>query len=137
MSRILAIDYGFKRTGIAVTDTNQIIANALQTIHTKDLLEFLKTYTEKEEVECIVFGMPTKDDGSDSDPVYQIKGAIKNCKKLFPKIKIDTQDESYTSIMAFDTMIRAGVKKQKRRDKALVDKISATIILQSYMQRIK
>ncbi len=135
MSRILAIDYGFKRTGIAVTDPMQIIANGLTTIHTKDLFDFLKEYLSNEDVECIVFGYPTRDDGSDSEPVPQIKGAMRKCKKLFPEICVDSIDESYTSIMAFQAMIDGGVKKMKRRDKGLVDKVSATIILQSYMDK--
>ncbi len=137
MARILAIDYGTKRTGIAVTDSAQIIATGLTTIHTKDLFTFLKDYIQKETVECIVFGYPTKNDGSDSDPVQYIKGAMRKCKQMFPNIKIETQDESYTSVMAFQTMIDGGIKKKKRRDKALVDKISATIILQSYMNANK
>lgn len=135
MSRIIAIDYGFKRTGIAVTDPMQIIANGLTTIHTKELFNFLKEYLSKEDVECIVFGYPTRDDGSDSEPVPQIKGAMRKCKKLFPEICVDSIDESYTSIMAFQAMIDGGVKKMKRRDKGLVDKVSATIILQSYMDK--
>jgi len=134
MGRILAVDYGFKRTGIAVTDSLQLIANGLETIHTKDLFDFLKTYLAKEPVDCIVFGMPTRDDGSDSEPVPHIKGAMRKCEKLFPKLCVDCIDESYTSIMAFQAMIDGGVKKMKRRDKALIDKVSATIILQSYME---
>lgn len=135
MSRIIAIDYGFKRTGIAVTDPMQIIANGLTTIHTKELFNFLKEYFANEDVECIVFGYPTRDDGSDSEPVPQIKGAMRKCEKLFPEICVDSIDESYTSIMAFQAMIDGGVKKMKRRDKGLVDKVSATIILQSYMDK--
>lgn len=134
MGRILAIDYGFKRTGIAVTDPLQLIATGLETIHTKDLFDYLKNYLEKEAVDCIVFGMPTRDDGSDSEPVPQIIGAMRKCKKLFPALCVDSIDESYTSIMAFQAMIDGGVKKMKRRNKALIDKVSATIILQSYME---
>ncbi|MFP4664465.1 MAG: Holliday junction resolvase RuvX [Bacteroidales bacterium] len=137
MSRILAIDYGFKRTGIAVTDPGQMIAGGLQTVHTKDLFPFLKDYLAKEDVGCIVFGMPSRDDGSDSEPVPHIKGAMKKCRKLFPDLLVDSHDESYTSIMAFQSMIEGGVKMKKRRDKALVDKISATLILQSYMKEKK
>ncbi|MEA1873001.1 MAG: Holliday junction resolvase RuvX [Bacteroidota bacterium] len=137
MARILSIDYGFKRTGIAVTDPLQLIATGLKTIHTKDLFDFLKQYVETESVDCIVFGMPTRDDGSDSEPVPHIKGAMRKCKKLFPNLCVDSIDESYTSIMAFQAMIDGGVKKMKRRDKALVDKVSATIILQSYMESKK
>jgi putative Holliday junction resolvase len=134
MGRILAIDYGFKRTGIAVTDPLQLIATGLETIHTKDLFDFLTCYMETESVDCIVFGMPTRDDGSDSEPVPHIKGAMRKCKKLFPALCVDSIDESYTSIMAFQAMIDGGVRKMKRRNKALIDKVSATIILQSYME---
>ncbi|MFW5804907.1 MAG: Holliday junction resolvase RuvX [Bacteroidales bacterium] len=134
MSRLMGIDYGFKRTGVAVTDTMQMIATGLETVHTKNLFDYLSDYLKKEDVECIVFGMPTRDDGSPSEPVPQIIGAMRKCRKLFPGIKVVSHDESYTSKMAFQTMIDGGVKKKKRRDKALVDKISATIILQSYME---
>jgi len=134
MSRLMGIDYGFKRTGVAVTDPMQMIATGLETVHTKNLFDYLSYYLKKEDVECIVFGMPTRDDGSPSEPVPQIIGAMRKCRKLFPGIKVVSHDESYTSKMAFQTMIDGGVKKKKRRDKALVDKISATIILQSYME---
>jgi putative holliday junction resolvase len=134
MSRLMGIDYGFKRTGVAVTDPMQMIATGLETVHTKILFDYLSDYLKKEDVECIVFGMPTRDDGSPSEPVPQIIGAMRKCRKLFPGIKVVSHDESYTSKMAFQTMIDGGVKKKKRRDKALVDKISATIILQSYME---
>ena len=134
MGRIVAIDYGFKRTGIAVTDPERIIATGLDTIHTKKLFDFLKQYVENEQVDAIVFGYPTKDDGSDSEPVPQIKGAMKKCRKLFPSLTVETQDESYTSVMAHQAMLDGGVKKQKRRNKGLVDKISATLILQLYLE---
>ncbi|MFO7790837.1 MAG: Holliday junction resolvase RuvX [Bacteroidales bacterium] len=134
MSRIIGIDYGFKRTGIAVTDPMKMIASGLETIPTAVLFDYLKNYINQEEVECIVFGMPTRDDGSPSEPVPQIIGAMRKCRKLFPGIRVESVDESYTSKMAFQTMIDGGVRMKKRRDKALVDKISATIILQSYME---
>ncbi|MGC9331906.1 MAG: Holliday junction resolvase RuvX [Bacteroidales bacterium] len=137
MSRLMGIDYGFKRTGIAVTDPLKIIASGLDTVPTESLFDYLENYINKEDVECIVFGMPTRDDGSPSEPVPQIIGAMRKCRKLFSGIRVESVDESYTSKMAFQTMIDGGVKMKKRRDKALVDKISATIILQSYMEATK
>jgi putative Holliday junction resolvase len=134
MGRIMAIDYGFKRTGIAVTDPERIIATGLDTIHTKNLFDFLKQYVENEQVDAIVFGYPTKDDGSDSEPVPQIKGAMRKCRKLFPFLLVEIHDESYTSVMAHQAMIDGGLKKKQRRNKGLVDKISATLILQSYLE---
>ncbi|MGM0650721.1 MAG: Holliday junction resolvase RuvX [Bacteroidota bacterium] len=134
MSRIIGIDYGFKRTGVAVTDPLKMIASGLDTVSTATLFNYLSDYMKKEKVECIVFGMPTKDDGSPSEPAPQIIGAMRKCRKLFPGIRVESVDESYTSKMAFQSMIDGGVKKKKRRDKALIDKTSATIILQSYME---
>jgi putative holliday junction resolvase len=134
MSRIIAIDYGKKRTGIAVTDPLQIIATGLITVSTEELFDFLKKYIGSEEVESIVFGYPTRDDGTDSEPVPHIKKAIEKCHKHFPDVPVYIQDESYTSKMAFQSMIDGGVKKMKRRDKTLIDKVSATIILQSFME---
>ncbi len=134
MSRLMGIDYGFKRTGIAVTDPMRMIATGLDTVLTASLFDYLGEYMNNEKVDCIVFGMPTRDDGSPSEPVPQIIGAMRKCRKLFPGVRVVSHDESYTSKMAFETMIEGGVKKKKRRDKALIDKISATIILQSYME---
>lgn len=136
MSRILAIDYGLKRTGVAVTDPGKIIASGLDTVETKNLFSFLKEYVNNEDVECIVFGMPTREDGSDSEPVPYIKKAMKRCEKLFPDINVDTEDERYTSQMAFQAIIDGGVKKKKRRNKSLIDKVSATIILQNYLENL-
>lgn len=133
MGRILAIDYGKKRTGIAITDPFQIIATGLDTVPTHNLYNFLQEYFKVEIVDCIVFGMPKKMDNTDSEPVPAIRGAIKKCQKLFPNVKIETMDERFTSKLAFQAMIDGGVKKEKRKNKAMVDKVSATIILQSYL----
>lgn len=137
MPRILAIDYGSKRTGIAVTDPLQIIASALDTVRTHDLLEFLKTYTSKEEVEAFVIGMPKKLDNTDSENSQRIKVFIKLLQKTFADIPVYTHDERFTSSMAMQSMIASGVKKSDRREKGNIDKISATIILQSYMESRK
>lgn len=137
MPRILAIDYGSKRTGIAVTDPLQIIASALDTVRTHDLLEFLKTYTSKEEVEAFVIGMPKKLDNTDSENAQRIKVFIKLLQKTFADIPVFAHDERFTSSIAMQSMIASGVKKSDRREKGNIDKISATIILQSYMESRK
>jgi putative Holliday junction resolvase len=135
MARIMAIDYGSKRVGIAVTDTLQIIATGLTTVHSKDLMEFLKKYFSKEDVECIVVGEPKRLNNEPSDSARFIEPFVLNLKRTFPKIKVDRMDERFTSKMAFQTMIDSGLKKKDRQNKELVDEISATIILQSYMNR--
>ncbi len=138
MARILAIDYGKKRTGIAVTDPLQIIASGLTTVETTKLFEFLKDYFKKEEVETIVIGFPFQHENTRvAHSVPLIEAFIKRFKKVFPEIPIVKEDEHFTSNMATQAMIDGGVKKMKRRDKALVDKISAAIILQSYMESKK
>ncbi|MEN8121245.1 MAG: Holliday junction resolvase RuvX [Bacteroidota bacterium] len=138
MGRILAIDYGKKRTGIAVTDPLQIIASGLTTVDTINNLSFLKEYIKKEDVETIVIGYPFKMENSKTaHSVPLIDGFIKKLKKSFPDIPIVKEDEHFTSKMAVQAMIDGGVKKMKRRDKALVDKISASLILKSYLDRIK
>ena len=138
MARILAIDYGKKRTGIAVTDPLQIIASGLTTVETINNLVFLKNYIKKEEVETIVVGYPFKmENTKTADSLPLIDGFIKKLKKSFPNIPIVKEDEHFTSKMAVQAMIEGGVKKMKRRDKALVDKISASLILKSYLERIK
>jgi putative Holliday junction resolvase len=134
MGRILAIDYGEKRTGIAVTDENQIIANGLKTVETKDLIPFLKTYISSENVESIVIGEPKQMNFRESESAAHIEKFIKKIKNAFEGINIERYDERFTSKMAFQTMIDAGLKKKDRRNKELVDTISATIILQSYME---
>ncbi|GFZ87477.1 putative pre-16S rRNA nuclease [Aquaticitalea lipolytica] len=133
MARLLAIDYGTKRTGIAVTDEFQIIASGLTTVNTKELLAFLKDYTTKEKVELFVIGEPKQMNNKVSESEADILPFIEKLKKAIPDIPIVRVDERFTSKMAFQTMIDSGLKKNQRKNKALVDEISATIILQSYM----
>jgi putative Holliday junction resolvase len=134
MGRILAIDYGRKRVGIAVTDELKMIANSLTTVHSKDIIIFLKNYTDKESVECFVIGEPKQMNGKLSESEKFIKPFIKLLKKEFPNIKIERFDERFTSKIAVRTMIDAGIKKKDRQNKALIDSISATLILQSYLE---
>lgn len=134
MGRILAIDYGEKRCGIAVTDSLKMIANALQTVDTKDLLTFLKNYFQKEAVEIVVFGEPKRMSNAPSSIAPKIEKFISDFKILYPEIKVERIDERFTSKMAFQTMIDSGLKKKDRQNKALLDTISATIILQSYLE---
>ncbi|GAA4306325.1 Holliday junction resolvase RuvX [Aestuariibaculum suncheonense] len=133
MARILAIDYGMKRTGIAVTDELQIIASGLTTVNTKELLPFLKDYTEKETVELFVVGEPKQMDNTASESEVLIQPFLEKLKKQFPNIPVYRVDERFTSKMAFQTMIDSGLKKNQRKNKALIDEISATLILQSYL----
>lgn len=133
MARILAIDYGMKRTGIAVTDELQIIASGLTTVETKDLIVFLKDYTAKEQVELFLVGQPKQMDNTPSESETLIIPFLVKLKKEFPKIPMLRIDERFTSKMAFQTMIDSGLNKNKRKNKALVDEISATLILQSYL----
>ena len=137
MARILAIDYGSKRVGIAVTDPLQIIATGLTTVHSKDVVDFLKKYCEKESVECIVVGEPKRMNNEPSDSARFVEPFVVHLKRTFPQIKVERIDERFTSKMAFQTMIDSGLKKKDRQNKELVDEISATIILQSYMGRMK
>ncbi|MFN4234098.1 MAG: Holliday junction resolvase RuvX [Bacteroidia bacterium] len=134
MGRILAIDYGEKRCGIAVTDSLKIIANGLQTVDTKNLMDFLKNYFQKENVETVVIGEPKRMNNQPSFITPKIEKFILELSQAFPNIKIERMDERFTSKMAFQTMIDAGLKKKDRQNKALVDTISATIILQSYLE---
>ena len=133
MARILAIDFGKKRTGIAVTDELQIIASGLTTVNTEELIPFLKNYIKKENVELFVVGKPKQLDNTDSESEILILPFLKKLTKEIPAIPINRIDERFTSKMAFQTMIDGGLKKKQRRNKALVDEISATIILQSYL----
>ena len=133
MARILAIDFGEKRTGIAVTDELQIIASGLTTVNTAELLFFLKEYNAKEKVELILIGHPKQMDNSNSESEALILPFIQKLEKLLPQIPMKRVDERFTSKMAFQTMIDGGMKKKQRRNKAMVDEISATIILQSYL----
>jgi putative holliday junction resolvase len=135
MARILSIDYGGKRTGIAVTDPLQIIATGLTTIDTKDFIKFLKDYISKEPVEKIIIGMPLNMDDSPTHATPLVQNAIKQLQKHFPQMPVETVDERYTSKMAKDAMLQMGMKKKQRRDKKLVDEIAATIMLQEYMER--
>ncbi len=136
MARILSIDYGGKRTGIAVTDPMQIIATGLTTIASHELIPFLKKYFLQESVELIIIGLPKNLDDSDTHGTPLAEAAIKRLKKEFPLIPVKTVDERYTSKMAKDAMLQMGLKKKDRRDKKLVDEIAATIMLQEYMERI-
>lgn len=133
MARLLAIDYGTKRCGIAVSDPMQIIAQGLTTVHSKDIFDFLESYFAKEPVETIIVGEPKKLSGEATDATVHVNGFVKKLKEKFPGMKIERIDERFTSKMAFQTMIDSGLKKKDRQNKALVDEISATIILQSYM----
>jgi putative Holliday junction resolvase len=133
VARILAIDYGGKRTGIAVTDPMQIIATGLTTIDSKELIPFLKKYFATEPVELIIIGMPKNWDESDTHGTPLVEAAIKKLQKEFPQMPLKTVDERYTSKMAKDAMLQMGLKKKDRRDKKLVDEIAATIMLQEYM----
>jgi putative Holliday junction resolvase len=136
MARILAIDYGGKRTGIAVTDPLQIIATGLLTIDSKELIPFLKKYLAEEPVELIIIGLPKNWDESDTHGTPLVEAAIKKIQKDFPAVPLKTVDERYTSKMAKDAMLEMGMKKKDRRIKGNVDVIAATIILQEYMRGI-
>lgn len=133
MGRILAIDFGKVRTGIAVTDELQIIASGLTTVLTENLILFLKDYVSKENLDLFIVGKPKQMDNSASESEVLITAFIDKLKKEIPYIPIERVDERFTSKMAFQTMIDGGLKKKQRRDKALIDEISATIILQSYL----
>ncbi len=133
MARILAIDFGMKRTGIAVTDELQIIASGLTTVYTKDLIRFLKDYTSKEKVELFLVGEPKQMDNTASESEILIKPFLIKLSEQFSNIPVIRIDERFTSKMAFQTMIDSGLKKQQRQNKALIDEISATLILQSYL----
>jgi len=135
MARILAIDYGKKRIGIAVTDELQLIASGLTTVSTNNLFEFLKEYTKNEQVELFLVGEPKQMNNLASDSEVLIIPFIKKLTELFPSIPIERVDERFTSKMAFQTMIDSGLKKRQRQNKALIDEISATIILQTYLNR--
>lgn len=137
MARILALDFGKKRTGIAVTDDLQLIASGLTTVRTSNLLNFLDNYFSTEKVSLILVGKPVQMNNKPSESEVFIKPFIKNLEKRFKTIPIKRIDERFTSKMAFQTMIDSGLKKSQRKNKALVDEISATIILQSYLYNQK
>lgn len=136
MGRILAIDYGQKRVGMAVTDELQLIAGKLTTVHVKDIWDFLQEYLQTEDVDCIVVGEPKDMQNRPSDASRFIEPFVKKLRKTFPETKIDRFDERFTSKMAMSAMLEGGLKKQKRQDKALVDAVSATLLLQSYLHSI-
>lgn len=135
LARILALDFGKVRTGVAVTDELQLIGSALKTVETKNLLAFLKEYLLEERVEKIVVGEPKQMDGTPSESEVLIQAFLKKLRSTFPEISIDRQDERFTSKMAIDAMLAGGMKKKKRQKKEEVDKISAALILQSYLER--
>jgi putative Holliday junction resolvase len=137
MGRILAIDYGQKRVGIAVTDELQMIATGLETVPAKDIWKYLADYLQREQVEAIVVGEPRDMMNRPSDSSRFVEPFVKKLRKTYPHLKIERFDERFTSKMAFQTMIDGGLGKKKRRNKALVDTISATLILQSYLESIK
>ena len=136
MARILSIDYGGKRTGLAVTDPLQIIATGLTTVETPKLIPFLKDYFTREPVELIIMGEPKNWDESDTHATPLVKKAVERLKKEFPAIPIKMVDERYTSKLASQAMIEMGLKKKQRQNKALVDEIAATIMLQEYLRSI-
>lgn len=132
--RILAIDYGKKRTGLAVTDPLQLIAGGLATVSTSELFDFLRSYMEREKVERIVIGEPRQPNGEPSENLARVRQFVNQWRKAVPDVPVEFYDERFTSVLAHRVMLDAGLKKKARQDKALVDEISATIILQNYME---
>lgn len=137
MSKILAIDYGTKRVGLAVTDDNCIIASGLATVHSSEVVQYLKAYVLKNNISVIVVGEPKNLDNTPSESAEVINNFCKHLTKVFPQIKITRLDERFTSKMAFKTMIDAGLKKKQRQNKGLVDQVSATILLQDYLNQLR
>lgn len=133
MARILSIDYGQKRTGIAVTDNMKMIANGLCTVETKTLEQWIADYFSKEDVDTIVVGLPKQTNGEDSENMKRIVPFVNRLKKLYPEKNIEMYDERFTSVLAHQAMLSSGIGKKARQNKGLVDQISATIILQDYM----
>ena len=136
LGRILAIDYGAKRVGIAVTDPLKIIANSLTTIETSKILDFLADYFSKEQVECLVVGLPKQMNNQPSESMPYIEAFVKKFQTRFPQIAVAFADERFTSKIAVQAMVQGGVKKKDRQNKALIDSVSATIILQSYLESL-
>ena len=134
MARILSIDYGQKRTGLAVTDPLQIIAGGLATVSTSGLFDWLKDYLSKESVERIIIGEPKQTNGQPSENLARVQQFVNRWKKAFPQVPIEYYDERFTSVLAHQAMIDGGLKKKARQDKGLVDEISATIILEDYLR---
>lgn len=136
MGRILALDYGSKRTGIAITDEMKLIASGLTTVATSELMDFLKKYIASEKVELVLVGEPKQKDGTHSSIEEEIKRFLKKFSNIFSDLEVKRVDERYTSKMAFQSMIDSGLKKKQRKNKALIDEISATIILQEYLYNL-
>ena len=136
MPRILAIDYGTKRTGLAVTDPLQIIASALRTISTEEVFDFLRSYLAEETVELIVVGNPMYPDGNPAQIAHLVKGFVRNLQKMFPEVPVVLHDERFTSVEARQVLLQSGASQKKRRDKSLIDKISAALILEDYMKSV-
>ena len=134
MGRVLSIDYGGRRTGLAVTDPLQLIAGGLTTVETPRLMAFLQDYVRREPVERFVVGLPKQTNGRDSDNLPRVRSFVGQLKKMFPDVPVEMWDERYTSVMAHRTMLESGIGRMARRNKALVDEISATIILQGWME---
>ena len=137
MARILSIDYGKKRTGIAVTDPLQLIAGGLATVSTSELFDWLKGYLAKEQVERIVIGEPRQPNGQPSENLERVQQFVNRWRKAMPEVPIEFYDERFTSVLAHQAMIDGGLRKKARQDKALVDEISATIILEDYLRSRK
>ena len=137
MARILAIDYGKKRTGLAVTDELQIIANGLTTVATAGLVDFILEYVKKEPVERIIVGLPKQMNNEPSENMCRITPFVNRLRKLLPQIPVEFHDERFTSVLAHRAILDSGIGKMARRNKELVDEISATIILQSYMENCR
>ncbi len=137
MDRLIGIDYGRKRVGVAVSDPLGIFASALDTIHSAKIIEYLKTYTQNENVVKFVVGYPMNMNGQPSEAAADVDVFLKTLRKAFPEIPVELEDERFTSVLAHRAMIDGGMKKKDRRDKESVDKISAAIILQSYMDRTR
>ncbi len=137
MPRILSIDYGSKRTGLAVTDPLKIIAAGLAGLHTKDLENFLTDYLKKEQVELVIIGHPTNWDNSDTHATPLVQAFINRFKKIFPNIPIQKVDERFTSKMAVESMVQSGMRRKDRQNKNLVDEIAAIIMLQEYLNNIQ
>lgn len=137
MARILSVDYGKKRTGIAVTDPLKIIAGGLATVNTSQLMEWLRNYLTHEEVELIVVGEPKQPNGQPSENLPRVMAFVRKLEREFPLIPVKLYDERFTSVLAHQAMIDGGLRRKARQDKALVDEISATIILQSYLESRK
>ncbi len=135
MARILSIDYGKKRTGIAVTDPMQIIANGLATVSTSELFDYLKNYISQEEVERVIIGKPLQTNGQPSENLQRVVQFVNRWRKAVPAIPIEYVDERFTSVLAHQVMIDGGLRKKARQDKALVDRISATIMLEDYLRQ--